>query len=305
MPLRVLGAKYNNHHLETFSSIEVGYLNRNWIIAVQSDGFEGSKYSNIVSNYVTKASILYCQKEFNNYKSSPENLINNLFHYIRLKLNDFITKKNYKSEECAVSLSVAVFNGNELYYGLLGKTQIIAQLEDGSILLLNSNLEDSQYLLDKKFKFKTGKLNEKVFSFLMISKNCVPSFETQLLKASQLYDGLYLPLVRMLLGNRDLTILEKFIKADLTFNDFTKTYRLVLEDQGFKEEIIQLIINTLNKSKTVDKLLTKMYSDRSLLHISNNEVTVSKVSFDQYVEPNWSIMKDNLNNLLYDKHRVI
>ena len=220
----------------------------NIVIAAVADGLGSEKYSDVASKIAAEKAVSFCAE---NIKGSDENIlemIGTAFSVSQDEIEKAAENNDYPVDECDTTLSLAVLIGEDLYYGHVGDSGIVALTSDGlykQVTEQQRDEDDHLYPLFFRDKWVFKKFEEKVCSVFLATDGMLETLFPYLIDDQAV--NIHITLAQYFMDNRRHQIEkrgEDAVKAEV--EDFIKN---IPDAQVNDDKTVVVLINSSVESK--------------------------------------------------------
>lgn len=257
---------------------QVKRINRNWIVAGIADGVGSASKAEIGSKIAVESAINFIDNTFNNFKKKKNylRLLQDAFENALISISQLSKSESDKINNYDTTLTIALYNGNNMYFGHSGDGGIIAISDDGDYIRVTEQQKGEFY--NSVLPLRAGK---EIWQFGHKS-----NISSLLLATDGVYDGLLCP---NLLKLNDNQIYVHLIKDFIDLNFISLRSKYV---KDFEEEI-ETFFRDDNCSYISD--------DMTIVGIINSNKIPKMKDEMYYLEPDWKNLQNEINNKLYKK----
>lgn len=258
------GAYHINKGVVCQDSHKIVDCGENMIIAAVADGVGSEKYSDIASKIAVGSTVSYCKKTITP-KTSPKSILKHMhdsFLCAKNNIEKSAGRKNRPITEYDTTLSLVVFIDEDIYYGHVGDSGIIAATKSGEYKLITETQRDGYgrvFPLCYEEKWEFGKFNEPACGAFLATDGMLELFFPIYIREDKI--------------NIHVALAEFFMRPDI----FKK-----LGQENMKKRIKEYI-------QSLDK--TIVYDDKTVVYLLNTEVITKRREDEYYKEPDWELAR--------------
>ena len=255
-------------------------LENGWVVAAVADGVGSAKHSEVASKMACEAVIEECDKNIrDSYPwNDVKNVLKNAYKSADEKIKEYVYKIGDSITDYDTTLSVAVYNGENLIYGHSGDGGIVALSASGDYLkVTHPQKEEGVYVVPLRAgeeRWEFGEVSEKVSSVLLATDGVYDTLSPYLLRQEPC--KFYVPLIRWFMDNNVIEISEN-------------------NRDSIEEKRKNFLCGENCKSITDDKTVLVIFD-------SDQKPLLKEEAF--YSEPDWKTLQDKLNKKLYPNLNV-
>ena len=260
------------------------------VVAAVADGVGSEKYSQIASSMAVEVVTDYLEKNFNHSLDveSVSKLLCQSFWKALLSIEEKAIENEHDIHEYDTTLSVAILEGDRLFYGHSGDGGILAFTMDGKICKVTEQQRDGRYVIPLAF-------GEKEWDFGL--------FDDHVSCVMLATDGMYELFVPELLKNEENSVYTNLARF---FMDPDNLKMDVDNDEHITEKVKRLIEYRIREKENMDLDYEKDYekADNGEQNEKDDiaeDFTVSKNETKKINEENaWIIETKNYDHFFFD-----
>ena len=236
-------------------------LSNGWIVAAVADGVGSAKHSDIASKMAvdTVAEICNIRIDKQSKLSELRNVILEAYREAERRIEDYADKKGDSITEYDTTLSMVVYDGENISYGHSGDGGIIGLSTDGEYIKITNpqKAEDNICVIPLRAGEKAwviGYCEKRLASILLATDGILDTFFPYLLKGQAV--ELYVPLVRFFMDNNCMHVNDKNLaEIEKRRIDFLKSseYNSVTDDKTLLVVLKQNIVPALKEESDYDE----------------------------------------------------
>lgn len=272
----LIGSSHKKRGTVCQDSHRIRILNNGWVIAAIADGVGSAIHSEIASKMAVDIIVDFCEKRIDG-----ATLLSNVVEFLPQAYTEAELRIERFSEECGHSiaeydttLSVVIYDGNDIAYGHSGDGGIVALTDKGLYVPITKPQKSDDGICVIPLRaganhWEFGIEHGKFVSVLLATDGVYDTFFPYLLKGQK--NEVYVPLIRYFMDNNWLNI------SDDNFDDVKKSRLNFLDSDAY-----QLVTD-----------------DKTIVVLLNSTTKAEFQSEDYYKEPDWEALQLEWNKKAY------
>ena len=236
--------------------------NDSYVIAAVADGLGSEKYSDVASQMAVNIATDYCSKNIQvEHPDAVLKVIKDSFALAQSQIETHATEKEHDLDQYDTTLSLVIFDGENVYYGHSGDSGIIALTNDGLYKKVTEQQRDEDgrvyplYFGEEKWVF--GKLPDKGVSVMLATDGMLDIFFPIYIRNEPV--DIYVALAQYFMNPESLSIDSL--------------------GEEYVEQKISEFMDSISESKVSD--------DKTVVVLVNPDAQMTKQNYDYYEEPDW------------------
>lgn len=236
-----------------------------YVVAAVADGLGSEKYSDVAAQMAVSITTDYCSKNIQAENSEEIlRIIKDSFTLALTQIEAFATEKEHDLDQYDTTLSLVVFDGENVYYGHSGDSGIIALTNDGLYKKVTEQQRDDDgrvyplYFGEEKWVF--GKFTDKAVSVMLATDGMLEIFFPIYIRNVPV--DIYVALAQYFMSS-------EFLSIDS------------LGEEYVKQKITEFM-DSIAESKVSD--------DKTVVVLVNPDAQMTKQNDDYYEEPDWDTL---------------
>ena len=236
--------------------------NDSYVIAAVADGLGSEKYSDVASQMAVNIATDYCSKNIKvEHADAVLNVIKDSFAIAQSQIEKYATEKEHELDQYDTTLSLVIFDGENVYYGQSGDSGIIALTNDGLYKKVTEQQRDEDgrvyplYFGEEKWVF--GKFPDKVVSVMLATDGMLDIFFPIYIRNEPV--DIYVALAQYFMNPESLSIDSL--------------------GEEYVEQKISEFMDSISESKVND--------DKTIVVLVNPDAQMTKQKDEYYEEPDW------------------
>ncbi len=236
--------------------------NDSYVIAAVADGLGSEKYSDVASQMAVNIATDYCSKNIQvEHPDAALKVIKDSFALAQSQIEMYATEKEHDLDQYDTTLSLVIFDGENVYYGHSGDSGIIALTNDGLYKKVTEQQRDEDgrvyplYFGEEKWVF--GKFPDKVVSVMLATDGMLDIFFPIYIRNEPV--DIYVALAQYFMNPESLSIDSL--------------------GEEYVERKISEFMDSISESKVSD--------DKTVVVLVNPDAHMTRQKDDYYGEPDW------------------
>lgn len=299
-------------------------LENGWCLLAVADGVGSAKYSEEGSRIATQTIAQYCMEHVVHDMAGTQllTILKEAYALAFQQIAIYCQNRNGQIEDYDTTLSVAIYTGNEVYFGHAGDGGIIIKDSDGKYEMITMPQKGEDGISVRPLRagddsWEFGVVYKKVVAVLLATDGMLDTLMPPLLSIKQIQENpmmkdkqmnVYVTLAEFFLNpscvfdnpnvQNPNQYIQNFLHEDLTNEQFNQClyngYR-----SSFDAETATAICNTIQQYNYCTWKIGKVDDDKTIACAINDNIKAFAKEPEYYAEPDWKTLQQQFDRLAY------